>query len=48
MENESSTNLSEIREAISNVQSHELNDHVIMYEQIHTGLEAALRSIDGM
>ena len=40
--------LSEIREAISFVQGHELGEHVIAYDQIHAKLEQALRSIDGL
>lgn len=40
--------LSEIREAISLVQGHELGEHVIAYDQIHAKLEQALRSIDGL
>ena len=48
MENQVSQNLAEIREAISTIQSHELTDHVALYEQVHAGLESALRSIDGM
>jgi ADP-dependent phosphofructokinase/glucokinase len=39
--------LSEIREAISVVQGHDLSEHVIAYDQIHAKLEQALRSIDG-
>jgi len=45
-ENEST--LGEVREAISLIQSHELSEHVIAYEQIHAKLEHALRTIDGV
>jgi hypothetical protein len=41
------SNLDELREAIALVQVLELNDHSGAYEQIHTQLEEALRSIDG-
>jgi hypothetical protein len=46
--NPSGVDLSEIREAISLVQGHELGEHVIAYDQIHAKLEQALRSIDGL
>jgi hypothetical protein len=43
----SQDDLSELREAIALVQVLELNEHGAAYEQIHTKLEEALRSIDG-
>ena len=46
--NSNGVDLSEIREAISFVQGHELGEHVIAYDQIHAKLEQALRSIDGL
>jgi hypothetical protein len=46
--NPKGVDLSEIREAISLVQGHELGEHVIAYDQIHAKLEQALRSIDGL
>ena len=46
--NSNGVDLSEIREAISLVQGHELGEHVIAYDQIHAKLEQALRSIDGL
>jgi len=39
--------LDELREAIALVQVLELNYHSRAYEEIHTKLEEALRSIDG-
>jgi len=39
--------LDEVREAIALVQVLELNDHSNAYDQIHSKLEQALRSIDG-
>lgn len=39
--------LDDLREAIALVQVLELNEQSAAYEQIHTKLEEALRSIDG-
>ena len=44
---QSTNNLSELREAIALVQVLELDDHCDAYDQIHSKLEEALRSIDG-
>ena len=45
---ESSQNdLEELREAIALVQVLDLNEHGAAYEQIHSKLEEALKSIDG-
>jgi len=41
------THLEEIREVISTIQSNDLNEHTVLYEQMHAELERALRSIDG-
>lgn len=40
-------NLDQIREEIALIQVLDLQDHSEAYEQIHTQLEVALRSIDG-
>lgn len=40
--------LSAAREAISMVQSLDLDDHAPTYDQIHEKLERALRSLDGI
>ena len=41
------TNLDQLREEIALIQVLDLQDHSEAYEQIHTKLEVALRSIDG-
>ena len=41
------TNLEQLREEIALIQILDLQDHSEAYEQIHTKLEVALRSIDG-
>ena len=41
------TNLEQLREEIALIQLLDLQDHSEAYEQIHTKLEVALRSIDG-
>ena len=41
------TSLEQLREEIALIQSLDLQDHSEAYEQIHTKLEVALRSIDG-
>jgi len=43
----SENQLDQLREAIALVQVLDLDDHSDAYEQIHTKLEEALRSIDG-
>ena len=46
-QNQSASDLCELREAIALVQVLELDDHCDAYDQIHNKLEEALRSIDG-
>ena len=41
------TSLEQLREEIALIQILDLQDHSEAYEQIHTKLEVALRSIDG-
>ena len=41
------TNLDQLREEIALIQVLDLQDHSEAYEQVHTKLEEALRSIDG-
>lgn len=40
--------LNEIREAVNEIQSLDLSDHVKVYENIHEKLEKVLSSLDGI